>query len=429
MLSSTRRRAAPALACASGFLLMAALYLSGSVGLYRRIITLWGVAPFRFPFLDTDTVLSAVRCLRAGVDVYVTNPCDALGRVYDYSPLWLGLAVLPVTTAWLPPIGFAIDVAFLVSLLLLPPGRERMDVSLITLGVLSSGVVFALERGNNDLLLFELATATATLLCRSQGFRLIGYGAAFLAGLLKYYPMMVMVVAVRERPMRLFRIALVSVAVLALFVVVCRHDLARALRLIPTGTYFGDMFGSVTFAGGIGSIFGLSKSMVRVLRVVMSFAALAIGIRLSRRPGIVTAIRFLSEEERAFLLVGALLVLGCFFTAQNIGYRVIHLLLTLPAMTALGYSGRHRLFRATAIMALALLWGKLWWAGRVGGAAWLSHHARHQIMEVTWFTREAMWWWVVTVLIATTIVCLRDSTSGAWLIRRLQARRVIAPLP
>ena len=35
------------------------------------------------------------------------------------------------------------------------------------------------------------------------------------------------------------------------------------------------------------------------------------------------------------LLAGGLLMLSCFFTAQNIGYRAMHLVLTLPALTAL----------------------------------------------------------------------------------------------
>ncbi|WP_419729837.1 hypothetical protein [Lichenicola sp.] len=426
MLIPTRRRAVPALACMAGFLLLAVLYVAGWSGLYRGIIKVWGIAPFRFPFFDTDTVLSAVRCLRRGVDVYVTNPCDALGRVYDYSPLWMGLAIFPVTPAWLVPIGLALDGAFLVSLWLLPAGRGRAEVALITLGVLSSGVVFALERGNNDLVLFVLAAVTATLACRSPAVRLVGYAAAFLAGLLKYYPMLLMVVAVRERPMRLVRIALASAAVLALFVVSCWHDLTRALRLIPTGSYFGDMFGSITVAGGLGEVFGLSQATVGLIRGAMSLAALAIGIRLSMRPGIVGAIRDLGEDERSFLLVGALLLLGCFFTAQNIGYRVIHIILVLPALTALGWSGRHRLFRATAIMALALLWSEAWRDGRVIRATWLSQQIREQILVLTWLARETMWWWLVTVLIAGTVVLLRQSVSGSWLIQHLPATRATA---
>jgi hypothetical protein len=407
----------------SCFLLMAALHGCGLIGVYRHVLKIWGVAPFRFPFLDTDTVLSAVRCLRRGIDIYVSNPCDVLGRVYDYSPLWMGLAIFPMTTAWLPPIGLAVDGAFLCSLLLLPAGRGRIEVSLITLGVVSSGVAFALERGNNDLVLFELAAAAATLACRSRPVRLIGYAAAFLAGLLKYYPMMLMAIAVRERPLRLFRIALVSAAGLGLFVALCGHDLARALRSIPTGSYFGDMFGSVTFAGGLGTMLDLPQWTVGTLRAAMSLAALTIGVRLSLRPNLVAAIRSLSEEERTFFLVGALLVLGCFFTAQNIGYRVIHLVLILPALTALGWSGRRRLFRMAAVVALALLWSEAWRAGRVGGAAWLSRQSRELILGLTWLVREAMWWWLVTVLIAGTIVCLRDSTSGSWLIGHLRATR------
>ena len=59
----------------------------------------------------------------------------------------------------------------------------------------------------------------------------------------------------------------------------------------------------------------------------------------SGRPGLRHAIAGLGEGERAFLLAGALLVLGCFVAAQNIGYRAVHLLLVLPPLLALRHGG------------------------------------------------------------------------------------------
>src|SRR5437763_771477 len=69
----------------------AVLWLAGWDAAYFGIQRALGTNPFRFPFLDTHALLSAAECRRQGIDVYLQNPCDALGRVHAYSPLWLSL--------------------------------------------------------------------------------------------------------------------------------------------------------------------------------------------------------------------------------------------------------------------------------------------------------------------------------------------------
>src|SRR4051794_16833344 len=113
------RKAAPALVLACGMLIFAVLYQGMDRTALTDLMSLWGFKAWSFPFLDTETVLSALRCLRAGVDVYAANPCDPLERTYDYSPVWLVFAAFPVTQAWIAPVGLGIDVIFMFSLLLL----------------------------------------------------------------------------------------------------------------------------------------------------------------------------------------------------------------------------------------------------------------------------------------------------------------------
>ncbi len=415
---SATRRVLPAAVAGLIFLGMAALYVTGRRTVSDGILRAWGVDPFAFPFLDTETVLSAVRCARAGVDVFVTNPCDPLRRVYDYSPLWLLLAKLPVTQGWLMPAGLVVGLTFIASLLLLPPGRGAAETARITLGVVSSAVVFTVERGNNDLVLFVLAAVAAALACRTPMLRLVGYGAALLAGLLKYYPMTLMAMAARERPRRFLAVATASLAVAVLFVATMGHDLVRALRLIPVGGWFGDMFGSSTLPGGLARQFGWPAGAAIALRVVLSLAAMGTGVALGLRPAVTAALDRLTEAERMALLAGGLLILGCFFTAQNIGYRATYLVLTLPALTAMGRLRAGRLWPATTYAALALLWSQGWrnWIAGVieGRAAFIG----------LWLVREALWWWTITMMIALVLGLLARSEMG----RLALGRRAIGQL-
>jgi hypothetical protein len=401
------RAICPAIAATAIFLTLAALNWVGARGVYDAVITGWGVAPYNFPFLDTDTVLSALRCARIGIDVYVTNPCDVLGRVYDYSPLWLALRVFSVTTAWITPVGFGVDIIFLLSLFLLPPGRDWRDSAIITAGALSSSAVFAMERGNNDLIIFGLAAGAAALACRSRALRLFGYSLALLAGLLKYYPMTLMILATRERPRVFFTVAAVATACVVGFVVLERADLARALALIPTGSPFSHMFGAKTLPLGLRQVLNLppSPGVVAICELLMILPAFAVGITFGRRAGTSAGLAALTQAERAFLLTGALLILSCFLTAQNIGYRAIHLIMVLPGLLALRrVAPRPFAYTGSIVIVIILLWAEGWdtwiWLGlpEVG----FSPSQVNRVLFVAWVMREVAWWWVV--ILAVTLV-------------------------
>src|SRR5689334_9081991 len=98
------------------YAIMAGLWLSGAHSLYFGALRLLGVEPFSFPFLDTHAVLAAAECGRQGVDIYLSNPCDALGRPHVYSPLWLAIVPGSLGTRATWWVGASFDLLFLVSL-------------------------------------------------------------------------------------------------------------------------------------------------------------------------------------------------------------------------------------------------------------------------------------------------------------------------
>ena len=55
---------------------------------------------------------------------------------------------------------------------------------------------------------------------------------------------------------------------------------------------------------------------------------------LAQRGTMTDRIQSLSAAESTFLLIGCVLLLGCFFTAQNLAYRGICFLFVLPALNA-----------------------------------------------------------------------------------------------
>src|SRR5712671_4785964 len=179
------RLAIPAvMLCVYGALAM--LWHWGPRSLYFDILQFVGIEPFRFPFLDIHAVLAAAECQLRGVDVYLSNPCDAIGRPHVYSPLWL--AVTPAflgtkATAW---VGLSLDLLFILSLAALFRPRTSRDMLVYGLAVLSPMSIYALERANNDIVVFLLILCGGMLFIASRPYRLCYYALFLVAGMLKY---------------------------------------------------------------------------------------------------------------------------------------------------------------------------------------------------------------------------------------------------
>src|SRR5579872_6250246 len=152
-----------------------AVRATGHTALYDSIITAWAVAPFDFPFLDIHGVVASSACWHQGIDVYVVNPCDVLGRLFQYSPLLLTVVPKMPGLVATPYAGLLVNGAFMVSMMLLPPPRRAPDVALMVLALLSSAVAFGAERANIDLVIFAAAAVIAALMQRAAGPRVVAY--------------------------------------------------------------------------------------------------------------------------------------------------------------------------------------------------------------------------------------------------------------
>jgi hypothetical protein len=119
------------------YAIMAGLWLSGAHSLYFGALRLLGVEPFAFPFLDTHAVLAAAECARQGIEVYLSNPCDALGRPHAYSPVWLAIvpgALGVRATGW---VGASLDLLFLLSLAAVLRPRTAKELLILGLAAVS----------------------------------------------------------------------------------------------------------------------------------------------------------------------------------------------------------------------------------------------------------------------------------------------------
>ena len=377
----TPRAVGPAAMAAAIVLLAALLYACGYREQYYALAEIWGAAPFRTPFLDMQGVTSPVECHRLGYDVYVQNPCDVFNRPHNYSPLWLWLAVLPITTAWDDALALALVGLFLVALAFLPPGR---DWRLITLATISSTTMFAMERANIDLLMFVMAMLVVRL-------RFTGYAIALLAGMLKFYPIVLLLAAVRERALVCLAVWTMALGVVALWFALDGTEILRAIANIGSNPPFDDnVFGAHNLPFGIAAVVGLPRSGAMALEVLL--LAAMVGVAIGSAGKVRTDV--LTEAEAVHLLVGAALLVSCFVIAQNVSYRAIYFLFVLPALIVS--------WRGAAWVAVLLMWnsGLRLAINRV--AAWfgISTAPDGMLHFAIWLLRELAWWAVITLLAA-----------------------------
>lgn len=391
---------------------LAQLWHCGPHALYFGALGLFGFEPFRFPFLDIHAVLAAAQCQRAGIDVYLYNPCDALGRLHVYSPLWLALTPNFLDTTATTAVGLALDLMFILSLAIAIRPLSWGETLVIGLVALSPMTVYALERANCDLVVFLLILAGFALDHAPRRWRLGCYAFYLTAGLLKYYPLVLLVLLARERRRDGLFIAGLSAAVIILLVIRGHAELAKALANIPALSYFADSFSARNLPFGIVEVvFGPGLRIPVSLLLLSIVLALAIA-RTRRTFHLLDAAApepNLLDTQR--LLIGALLLTACFFAGQNIDYRGIYFILVIPGLVRVCQSAGDPAIRRFLARMIAAVIFVAWeepvrHAIHMIGAAIAADWLRPRVELLFWIGRELVWWWLIAGLAAIVLTQL-----------------------
>jgi len=415
------------------YVALALLWHWGPRSVYFDVLSFVGIEPFRFPFLDIHAVLAAAECQREGMDVYVSNPCDAIGRPHVYSPLWL--AITPVffgtrATLW---VGLSLDLLFIVSLASVLRPRTPREMLVYGLAVLSPTTVYALERANNDLVVFLLILSGGILLMAPRPYRLFSYALFLVSGLLKYYPLALLVLLIREHRRAAAAFLIPMCMILISFGIHFRLELGKALANIPAQSYFSDSFSAQNLPFGIGEILG------------NGFYRTSIGVSLLGALSAVAAAKTLrtvcllgqgefdwNRTEMRWLAIGGILLSACFFAGQNINYRGVYFLFVIPGLVEIYRSAGEtaiRQFQARMIAAaLFLMWEEFFRRALQAMVTLVPNRGLIYAEVCFWIGREFVWWWLVSGLAAIVLTYLGQLPSpqggivrfgvGAFSIRR-----------
>src|SRR5688572_22031549 len=304
--------------------------------LWPEVLAQMGFACHGQWFLGSHAILAANDAAGLGADPLQPNPLDPLSRSHVYSEWWLGVRWLGLTRADNFAFGGSCCLAFLaVALAGVKPVTYRGAVTLAAI-FLSPPVLLALQRANNDLLIFAVVGLGLLALqpARTPA-RLACFGAlVILATGLKYYPIVAagaLLVALPWRRATLWCFGLtLAGALLVLWSE--RTSIGRGMFDLPSTIH---LFG----AHALWRDFISERPAQLLVAVALLGSGAVLAWRLGWTAGLADTTRG-PAAERLMFAVGACLLIGCFVAGMSFAYRWIFGLWLWPWLWREAAAGR-----------------------------------------------------------------------------------------
>jgi hypothetical protein len=268
-------------------------------------------------YLDSYAVLAAVDALRQGIPLApgVANPLDPLGRDHKYSDWWFALRWLGLTRESNFLVGTSWVGAFALAVWRTVRPRDFREAAWLAVLLLSPGVLLAVNRANNDLVVFAVlaicgvAATGATWLRQSAAI-----GALVLATGLKFYPAPAALGFLWVRPVRRMP------AVLALALGATALTLASVWSQLKRAQFTFESTVHTTGAPLLWRDFGwpdaasvwISAAIIGLGAVLLVWGRFTVG--LASEGGL---------RERLLAALGAIVIVACFAVGVSYAYRWI----------------------------------------------------------------------------------------------------------
>lgn len=337
------------------------VFFAGLVLLDVNLMKSQGVPVMFPPFSDLRDITSALDSMRQGYDPMVNNPSDPWGRPLNYPRIWLLLEKLNISRDDTLLIGVVLAVVFYTCVVaLLIPRENRSNVIIWLFAILSPAVTLAVERGNNDLIVFILLVLAQRGLENSNRLKsLLSYLLVLFAAVLKLFPVFAFCVFFRERR-RTFIILLSIAGAFFLFYLAYIYD-DLMLIAMTTGRSLHISYGNQIIFDCLQR--KLLHSGIHVAPAAVRLIAWLFTIIVG-----VCGFLYLHKRNRNKLhlnanfidgfRIGAGVYTGTFLLGYNYDYRLMFLLFTIPQL--IQWAGQQKNKINLASVALFLLIATLW---------------------------------------------------------------------
>lgn len=348
--------------------LPAALFLL--VALYAAATNDWAglfASPFpSHPYLDLAQVTATADCVDNDNGWSIaSDTCDPYGRGYNYPSIWARLfALLGLGSANHAVIGIVFIALLAASILALTltslPRRQVVPhVALMLLAACSPPVFFLAERGNIEIIVFSIVTASAVLYkMRLRTPAALGLAAGVLGKLFPIFsaPMLLTDGLKRKTPLVVFAIGS------AVALTVNLSDLPYISARTPMDPFSSESFGATAVPAVAGAVLGFSQGTARVLGIALFIAATALYVALAVRNAhlremVRTLVKSVASNRTSsiLLLAGGGAMTGAYLMGNSSNYRLIWLLPVAAALSTVRGGGTWPLRGLAVLTVIRLL--------------------------------------------------------------------------
>lgn len=276
-------------------------------------------------FGDIRLLQGAVISMDMGLDPRIENPGFAKGTLFNHPPIWLAIGEFLQLDREQNFLAFVLIYLALFLLSLAKLISMYPSVTLL-LASISGAVCMAIERGNNDVVVF-LFVFGATLSARRFRAPLL-----LIAAILKLYPFAAFVSLVPMRNMRDWKAHLILLAVVTLFfayLVIWHDQISRAVS--ATEHAYVMSFGVDVIARLLvrfAPMIPFPGHAAMIVTVLIALVFIVVADQLLRRP-LLEAVATSDNALMPFVAGGAIYS-SAYLAFNNWDYRLIFLLLTIP---------------------------------------------------------------------------------------------------
>ena len=285
-----------------------------------------------FLFADWTVIVNANLCLEKGFDVFIQNPCDPWSRKHVYGEILLYLPFVDVLKKFYL-FYFPIIMNFLFIYVFISFFNYKKSLKNYTFFffVLSAPFLIAVERANNDILIFLIIFLVSKYRNLIISHILILFGA-----LSKFYPVCFGIIFLFKKDIKKI---LINLALLSLFIsIFIFFQLESLIKIFNIQTQFsaGNVY-AFSFTSLINTIgyFQLVDDL-RWLKIFFIIVFLLIPFLLIVYLFAFKKNRFFSEIftnnifENRIYIISSITLISCYFIIKNIFYREIFFLGLIP---------------------------------------------------------------------------------------------------
>lgn len=320
-------------------LIVSSAFLLGWLGIFVGVIACgwtetWEtllVPALSPPFADLRTVQGALESVGYGLNPQIQNPGDPWGRPMNYPAIWITVAEFLNFQNELNYLAFvsASILLFLVCCFRI----LALNYSPWFLMIAFSGsTLLAIERGNNDLIVFTLLYLAAVFPVA------VGAFLVFTATAIKIYPLLAITAFIRTR---LTFILLLCASAMLIYAMWPELSLIRSATPASARLSYGSASIAILIKEKLG--FSVNHFFISITLLITTIPL------MFNRPRILELKSNNSDEAVSRLfLIGASIYLGAFLLGSNWDYRLIFLILCLPYL----FSIENGLMRSTVLASI-----------------------------------------------------------------------------